>query len=154
MQQFREVSRTRTIYSIETHTSDFILNTFWNGKPVQLVFFSRGVEWWWRGANRTSLAAKFWIFGGGWMTELSVPTYGYPQWTVLVSIQQLLAYLDWTFMRSLISSSILSRLKMWLSSFCAAPVYNNSFKGSARPLLGGRDTLNNKIKPLITCLFK
>ena len=35
MQQFREVSRTRTIYSTETHTSDFILNTFWNGKPVQ-----------------------------------------------------------------------------------------------------------------------
>ena len=28
MQQFREVSRTRTIYSTETHTSDFILNTF------------------------------------------------------------------------------------------------------------------------------
>ena len=35
MQQFREVSRTRTIYSTETHTSDFILNMFWNGKPVQ-----------------------------------------------------------------------------------------------------------------------
>ena len=35
MQQFREVSRTRTIYSTETHTSDFILNTFWYGKPVQ-----------------------------------------------------------------------------------------------------------------------
>ena len=35
MQQFREVSRTRTIYSTETHTNDFILNTFWNGKPVQ-----------------------------------------------------------------------------------------------------------------------
>ena len=35
MQQFREVSRTRTIYSTKTHTSDFILNTFWNGKPVQ-----------------------------------------------------------------------------------------------------------------------
>ena len=33
--QFREVSRTKTIYSTETHTSDFILNTFWNGKPVQ-----------------------------------------------------------------------------------------------------------------------
>ena len=27
------VSRTRTTY--ETHTSDFILNTLWNGKPVQ-----------------------------------------------------------------------------------------------------------------------
>ena len=35
MQQFRELSRTRTIYNTETHTSDFILNTFWNGKPVQ-----------------------------------------------------------------------------------------------------------------------
>ena len=35
MQQFREVSRTKTIYSTETHTSDFILNTFWNGKPEQ-----------------------------------------------------------------------------------------------------------------------
>ena len=35
MSQFREVSRTRTIYSTEIHTSDFILNTFWNGKPVQ-----------------------------------------------------------------------------------------------------------------------
>ena len=31
----REVSRTRTTYSTETHTSDFILNTFWSGKPVQ-----------------------------------------------------------------------------------------------------------------------
>ena len=28
MQQFREVSRTRTTYITETHTSDFILNTF------------------------------------------------------------------------------------------------------------------------------
>ena len=28
MQQFRELSRTRTIYSTETHTSDFMLNTF------------------------------------------------------------------------------------------------------------------------------
>ena len=35
MQQFREVSRTRTTYSTETHTSDFILNMFSNGKPVQ-----------------------------------------------------------------------------------------------------------------------
>ena len=37
MQQFREVSRTRTTYSTEsaTHTSDFILNMFWNWKPVQ-----------------------------------------------------------------------------------------------------------------------
>ena len=34
MQQFREVSMTRTTYSTETHTSDFILDTFWNGKPV------------------------------------------------------------------------------------------------------------------------
>ena len=33
--EFREVSRTRTTYSTETHTSDFILNTFSNGKPVQ-----------------------------------------------------------------------------------------------------------------------
>ena len=31
----REVSRTRTIYSTETHTSGFILNTFRYGKPVQ-----------------------------------------------------------------------------------------------------------------------
>ena len=38
MQQFREVSRTRTTYSTETHTSDFILNTFWNGKPVHFFF--------------------------------------------------------------------------------------------------------------------
>ena len=35
MQQFREVSRTRTIYSTETHTSDFILNTL--GCFVDLV---------------------------------------------------------------------------------------------------------------------
>ena len=28
MQQFREVSRTRTIYSTEIHTSDFILNLY------------------------------------------------------------------------------------------------------------------------------
>ena len=28
MQQFREVSRTRTIYSTETHTSNFILAVF------------------------------------------------------------------------------------------------------------------------------
>ena len=35
MQQFREVSRTRTTHSTETHTSDFILNMLWNGKPVQ-----------------------------------------------------------------------------------------------------------------------
>ena len=34
--QFREVSRNITIYSIESHTSDFIFNTFWNGKPMQI----------------------------------------------------------------------------------------------------------------------
>ena len=32
--EFREVSRTRTIYSIETYTGDFIFNTFLNGKPM------------------------------------------------------------------------------------------------------------------------
>ena len=31
----------KTIYSIETHTSDFILNTFWNGKPVQFFLQER-----------------------------------------------------------------------------------------------------------------
>ena len=41
MQQFREVSWTRTIYSTETHTSDFILNTFRNGQAVHF-FFSPG----------------------------------------------------------------------------------------------------------------
>ena len=35
MYQFREVSRTRSIYSIETNTTDFIVNTFSNEKPVQ-----------------------------------------------------------------------------------------------------------------------
>ena len=39
MWQFREVSRTRTVYSIETRTSDFILNTFSNVKPKQFVYF-------------------------------------------------------------------------------------------------------------------
>ena len=68
--QSETVSMTRTTYSTETHTSDFILNTFWNGKPVQ--FFQ---EWWWRGAKRTSLAAKFWIFWRGWMTELGRCTH-------------------------------------------------------------------------------
>ena len=33
--QFRELSKTRSICSIQTHTSDFILNTFSNEKPVQ-----------------------------------------------------------------------------------------------------------------------
>ena len=35
MLQFKKVSRTRTTYSIGTHTSDYIFNTFWNGKPEQ-----------------------------------------------------------------------------------------------------------------------
>ena len=39
----------------------------------QRSFSFRGVEWWWRDAKRTSLAAKFWIFWRGWMTELGVP---------------------------------------------------------------------------------
>ena len=39
MWQFREVSRTRTVYSTETRTSDFILNTFSNVKPKQFVYF-------------------------------------------------------------------------------------------------------------------
>ncbi len=34
----------------------------------QCSFSRRGVEWWWRGAKRISLAAKFWIFWRGWMT--------------------------------------------------------------------------------------
>ena len=41
MLQFRKVSRTRTIGSTETLACYFIFNTF-------------GVEWWWRGASRTS----------------------------------------------------------------------------------------------------
>ena len=39
----------------------------------QCIFSRRGVEWWVRGAKRTSLAAKFRIFWRGWMTELGVP---------------------------------------------------------------------------------
>ena len=38
MQQSREVSRTRTIYSTETHTSDFILNTFLIRSEASAVF--------------------------------------------------------------------------------------------------------------------
>ena len=38
----------------------------------QSSFSRRGVECWWRGAAK-SLAAKFWIFLRGWMTELGVP---------------------------------------------------------------------------------
>ena len=33
----------------------------------QCSFSRRGVAWWWRGAKRTSLAAKFWIFWRGWI---------------------------------------------------------------------------------------
>ena len=40
----------------------------------QCSFSRRGVEWWWRGAKKTSLAVKFWIFWRGWMTELGVPS--------------------------------------------------------------------------------
>ena len=58
MQQFSEVNRTRTIYSTETHTSDLIRSEMGS----QCSFSRRGIEWWWRGAKRTSLAAKFWIF--------------------------------------------------------------------------------------------
>ena len=68
MQQFREVSRTRTIYSTETHTSNLIHSEMGS----QRSFSRTGVEWWWRGVKRTSLAAKFWIFWRGWMTELGV----------------------------------------------------------------------------------
>ena len=92
MQQLREVSRTRTTYSTETHTSDFILNTFWNGKPVQ--FFQRLISSlnafpvaqvnvvclnrWLSGGDGVrprlrSRAAKFWIFWRVSMTELGVP---------------------------------------------------------------------------------
>ena len=40
MLQFRDVSKTRTIYNTdETHTSDFILNTFWNGIKLVPHFF-------------------------------------------------------------------------------------------------------------------
>ena len=39
----------------------------------QCSFFRRGVEWWWRGAMRMSLAAKFWTSWRGWMTELGAP---------------------------------------------------------------------------------
>ena len=39
MQQFGELSRTRTMYSLETHTSDFILNTFRKGSQCSCVCF-------------------------------------------------------------------------------------------------------------------
>ena len=43
--------------------------------PVFIIATSQikiqgGVWWWWRSAKRTGLAAKFWIFWRGWMTEL------------------------------------------------------------------------------------
>ena len=43
MSQFREVTRTRTFYSMEAHACDFVMNALSKGKPVQL--FRRGVEW-------------------------------------------------------------------------------------------------------------
>ena len=57
MQQFREVSRTRTIYSIETH-SQATLYLIRSEMGSQCSLSRRGVEWWRRGAKRTSLAAK------------------------------------------------------------------------------------------------
>ena len=42
MQQFREISRTRTIYGTETHTSDLIRSEMGS----QRNFSRRGVEWW------------------------------------------------------------------------------------------------------------
>ena len=42
VQQFREVSRTRTIYSTETHTNDFIRSEMGS----QRSFSMRGVQWW------------------------------------------------------------------------------------------------------------
>ena len=59
MQQFREVSRTRTIYSTETQATLYLIRTEMGS---QSSFSRRGVEWWWRGAKRTSLAAKFFNF--------------------------------------------------------------------------------------------
>ena len=40
MQQFREVSKTRTTYSTETHTSDFILLLFLNLSCMQTYYFT------------------------------------------------------------------------------------------------------------------
>ena len=53
MQQFREVSRTRTTYSTEQATLYLIRSEMGS----QCSFSRRGVEWWWLGAKRTSLAA-------------------------------------------------------------------------------------------------
>ena len=59
MQQLREVSRTRTTYSTETHTSDFILNFLRHSEmESQCSFSRRGVEWWWRGCQENKSCSK------------------------------------------------------------------------------------------------
>ena len=68
MQHFREVSRTGTVHSIETHTSDLYLVRSKMGSECS---FSKRDGEWWQGAKRTSLAAR--IFWRGLMTESGAP---------------------------------------------------------------------------------
>ena len=74
LDMFRDVSRTRTIYSIETQHMQATLYLVRSEMGSQNSSPRRGVGWWWRCAKRTSLAAKFWIFWRGCVTELGEPT--------------------------------------------------------------------------------
>ena len=65
VQQFREVSRTRTTYSYTVIALKHIQVTLYlirSEMGSQCSFSRRGVEWWWQGAKRMSLAAEFCIF--------------------------------------------------------------------------------------------
>ena len=63
MQQFIEVRRTRTTYTvIALKHIQGTLYLICSEMRSQCNFSRRGVEWWWWGAKRTSLAAKFCIF--------------------------------------------------------------------------------------------
>ena len=68
MHHFREVSRTRTVDSIERHTSDLYLVCSKMGSECN---FSKRDGEWWQGAKRTILASR--IFWRGLMTELGAP---------------------------------------------------------------------------------
>ena len=75
----------------------------------QCSFSRRDVEWWWQGAKRTSLAAKFWIFYRGWMTELCVPMRRQLQWSSRERIEEVT--------RVLVASSVTEKPADWTNAF-------------------------------------
>lgn len=88
-------------------------------------FCRSGVDWWWWGAIRMSLAAKFWSFWTGWTTDLGAPIRRHLQQPSHERIQEVRSFgctfhkksEDWTDVLEVKVSSLTDMVHFFMDSF-------------------------------------